>query len=587
MTVIFGNNTCLFRCPIDYPYVFNNMCVNRCPKESAYVVSKDSKYNRLHCSAECPQMMFNHNLTCVEKCPYGTVIDNKMCRSQCSKHRPYSCFFQNNNPCSVDIHEVAQKQTICRELCPKNMFTLDMTCVSNCPSGYKYLNATCVYICPNDFPFVYNNSVTEDCDTDICVTVTVRLTCTKSCPDSMYKMNQMCLPACPDGLFTVSKTCKIVCPKMLHLKRHTHIPYEKYDLVKSGWSTYWRKQNIQVGIIECVTACRKNEWILNSTCMDTCPNNTFFVNRTCISECPHTFNFIIQRTTVIKCSLYYMCEKLYRYWECLLECPPGTYQFNSTCVYECPHFTFKFGNSCVNECPEAQRFLLQSKRTVSRWIQVGWFQKRLSKVNHTVNAGFICLKSCPPDKKIYNFTCYDQCPAQLFLNGNKCVKECPPENPYKYKGNVQWSCIRYCNDKESFFHNGRCTKNCPLPLIGYDGLCTDKCPDGFIWWYEDCSRNTVAVIWFAVTFGIDIILLILGKDILKEYFTVLHMALRMKTHQTEMTKGRIEENITKKLSNNTGQFRFGKKTLVLAVSGISLTFALGYFAFFKLKIKKN
>jgi hypothetical protein len=42
----------------------------------------------------------------------------------------------------------------------------------------------------------------------------------------------------------------------------------------------------------------------------------------------------------------------------------------------------------------------------------------------------------------------------------------------------------------------------------------------------------------------------------------------------------MDDDITKKLSNNAGLFRFGKKTLGLAVSGISLISALGYFAFF-------
>ncbi|XP_060600624.1 proprotein convertase subtilisin/kexin type 5-like, partial [Ruditapes philippinarum] len=381
MTVIFGSNTCLFRCPIDYPYVFNNRCVNRCPNESAYAVSK---HNGLHCSTECPPMMFNYDFTCVEKCPNGTVIDNKMCRSQCSKHRPYSCIFQNNNPCSVDIHDVAPNQTMCLEFCPANMFTHDMTCVS------------------------------------------------------------------------------------------------------------------------------------------TCPNNTVFVNRTCLSECPHNYHFIIQRTIAVKC-----CQELYRNWECLLECPTGTFLFNSTCVYACPNFTFTFGNSCVTECPIDQRLLLQSRKTVTQWKlrENGW-----DSLNGTVDAGFICLKSCPSDKKIYNVTCYDQCPAKLYLNGNECVDKCPPENPYEYKEYTPWTCIRSCKDKNSFFHDGLCTSNCPEPLIGYDGLCTDKCQDGFIWWYEECSKRTDAVKTSAITFGIGIMLLGLGMNIVKEYFTFLYMALRMKPH---------------------------------------------------------
>ncbi|XP_060578592.1 uncharacterized protein LOC132735633 [Ruditapes philippinarum] len=44
--------------------------------------------------------------------------------------------------------------------------------------------------------------------------------------------------------------------------------------------------------------------------------------------------------------------------------------------------------------------------------------------------------------------------------------------------------------------------------------------------------------------------------------------------------GQMDDDITKKLDNNACLFRFGKKTLGLAVSGISLISALGYFSFF-------
>jgi hypothetical protein len=42
----------------------------------------------------------------------------------------------------------------------------------------------------------------------------------------------------------------------------------------------------------------------------------------------------------------------------------------------------------------------------------------------------------------------------------------------------------------------------------------------------------------------------------------------------------MDDDITKKLSNNAGLFTFGKKTLICAVSGISLISAFGYFALF-------
>ncbi|XP_060578602.1 proprotein convertase subtilisin/kexin type 5-like [Ruditapes philippinarum] len=395
-----------------------------------------------------------------------------------------------------------------------------MTCLSTCPSGYKYLNATCVQGCPHDFPFSYDYTAKAKYGlNNIFTRIKIEPTCTRSCPDNLYQVNHTCQPFCPDGLYTVDKTCEAACPKLKEFKRHRSISFEKYDVVSDTWNYSWKRETKQAEIVECVTACSHNESIFNSTCIETCPIYTMSVNKSCLSECPEYFLFIIQRTKGVKCSASQKCEGVYRYSECLRECPPGSYQFNSTCVDACPDSTFTVGNSCAASCPEYQRFLLKSERTVTQWRQ-GW-DKKWSKISRRLNAGYLCLEFCPSDKKVHNLTCMDHCPKKSFVNGNECVYECPPESPLEYTDNETWACIRSCDDEyKTFYYNGSCHYSCTAPLIEYDGFCLEKCPPGFLW-FNECTRRIDVVIISALILGISIIILAFGRNVVKEYGIVL------------------------------------------------------------------
>ena len=451
----------------DFCYLENKTC-----PDNTYNVSGQCKCSYKYYKENNQTICLKQNIECPSNYP---LIDGKECVKNCSNIEydgkcltgsDFVEFTGGINGCSLIYYNYSEKKYICK------------TNQSECPENYYSYNS---------------NNLTK---------------CVKECSDSQYYIKNE---------LNVKKECVSSCDNSYSYVKEIKNLTNSYECVcKNKW--YKDDTNIKCALDDtknCTVISEKPEITkyIKSTneCVAKCPDEySYFFNNECFSSCEEAKNiygYNVKNDTKAD-SKECICENLWLMNGNEKQCIEGDicngekYLLNNL-TKECTNNCTKnlFNNKCYENCPSNTQNKENSNECECKYL---WYEYE-DKNNYTIknclseneecpyevfpylnNTSKQCLKdvlSCQ-GKKIFNYTCYDECPQNTTVkkeNEEEC--ECNPNNLwYKYKSNDKIffkcnvdkcpegqnkidhntsECIFQCND-DQYYYEGKCYKECPM-----------------------------------------------------------------------------------------------------------------------------
>jgi len=348
--------------------------------------------------------------------------------------------------CKTGFYELNGVCTSCPDGCAN--CTSATTCTSCVVSATPAANGTCN--CQNGYYFISTNQMRyctkcpNYCTTcqsaQICLTCATNFTlllgaCT--CPVENYVNNLgQCVPCVAGCANCNSSTSCQSCKVPLLQQGNTCVNRCSPGFYQSGFvcmscpvgCSYCEQSNI------CLI-CATGQLAYNGFCYTNCPAGSVASNSStcvsCNSPCATCTGHPSKCTSCSSC-----CGSLFNF-QCLGNCPVGTFSVNGTCQY------------CSYSCATC----LGSNTTCT---------------------------SCPAGKVLYNGACYAQCPYLMI--GGICTFNCA-KGLYKTNVNTCLPCDSTCVSCDSnpknctscltgAAYNGTCVKNCPINFLAVNGICT-------------------------------------------------------------------------------------------------------------------
>ena len=367
-------------------------------------------------SCECKTGYFDLNGICTTcssgcaKCSSATTCSQCVVSATANGDGSCNCpngFFFTTSPIRFckqcpDYCTTCTSSSVCTG-CKTNFQLVSNQCT--CPAG-RYIDATgeCVS-CVNGCRQCTNATSCEVCDTPLLLQSN---TCVSRCGPGYYQSGFTCI-ACSEGCAACSQA------NICTFCKAGRLSYNGFCYVNCPAGSVASTQNNSC--VACNSPC--------ATCTEH-PSKCL----TCESCCGNLFNF-----------------------ECLKNCPVGTYAVNNTCQY------------CSFHCATC----IGSATTCS---------------------------SCPENKVLYNGACYDKCP--YIMIGGICTFNCAA-GLYKTPINECKACdstCKTCNTHpknctscvSGHSHKGVCVQNCPKNFLGLDGMCKPCNPecDGCVGECDNC-----------------------------------------------------------------------------------------------------
>lgn len=318
--------------PVYKKSIYYKECISSCPA-GQYALSEN--IDKI-CVNVCPQNFSIYNNTCLSKCPKQYPLRNTL--SIHGRHT-FTCV----NEC---LHDTFNHENMCLTHCPSQLVHYLSNCTSKCLDNYPFLlkhNRTCVHACPRNY--VYNENVCDDICPENKSFIEKR-TCVVQCSNrhSLHKVStsgKLCLNSgiCPNETFLLNKTNKCIseCPRKTHVLINnlctniSECPMPSFFLdTKYGY--------------RCIQKCSTALFTNGRNCVSQCPENSVVMERNCTEKCmdpkPYKFRNDSLRRTSYFC--YSVCPDGYYSYktECILEdtCrfDKQSYIFNKTCYNKCP-----------------------------------------------------------------------------------------------------------------------------------------------------------------------------------------------------------------------------------------------------------
>ncbi|CAD8072116.1 unnamed protein product [Paramecium primaurelia] len=459
---------CSSTCDTAYKDSDKMTCIDSCAVYQ--VVTEDLKY----CSMKCPNGYKQYLQTCLLSCPLNTFNENGICKSCHSKC--YECFGSSNKECS------------------------------KCNFGYYLLTTICEDFCADTQKFA--NQLENEC-TDTCVAPGVQygMQCLYTCPVNQYEdSTKKCVQQCPDGYVAVENVITVSL---------------KFTLNSKSFNGFVCQQCAD----GCFTCDNVDQPGVSENCIKCVPDQ-FLVGRNCDVSCPTD---------------YPLEDSLNQ--RCLTACPPQFYQYNSKCVLKCPNGSYAYDQKCENTCPDgtypevANNSCLLCANECNKCDEGGPSNCIDCKGGYYLY-DTICVQICPTDRKYHNtvtficestcpnyylddgttFECYDQCPANFNVDGQRCTyycslgkyldvdvcKVCDPKcarcddgtnyNCTKCSANYYLdgrTCSYTCDENPTYYRSDYgyvCVEKCPGTLLMVDSLkkCVALCPNTHLKYLDHC-----------------------------------------------------------------------------------------------------
>ena len=394
---------------------------------------------------------YHYNNYCVEKCPFGTDInENKMCDFKC--YNDYKLNL-NTNEC---VYE-----------CDDNEIQISKYCVS-CELNNIFLGHNlhfCVENCTESFnkPYNENNICLLRCKIgSIYDEKEGKCISCKSKNEFYNEENNTCVKACPYNIYDNNNVCYNCKDRGLYL---------------------FENENIT----ECINDCANKNLIVEENKCISCPNGQLYLNDSsknnkCVEECPE--GYIKINETCQKCMDYsngkkecinYINDQIFcnigseidiESKECINCLSIGKVYSNGTCVEYCDDYKVKKNGICI-DCVnnDVTKFF-----SGSECLEIC--------PNNSQISGYICNNCEELGKKYFDGNCYDNCVNYTFEYKERCMlcHELYPDRPFFYNTTEFPPCKANCSDDEAIIDEER-RKECKACDKIYRGECKDECPE--------------------------------------------------------------------------------------------------------------
>lgn len=505
---------CVSVCPVGY-YTNETECVSDC---GSRFITRDTG----HCVETCPYGTFINNITspfCVSKCPepYYTKsvecvldcgdwmvdLDGSTCVKSCAADKVFIS----------DELELVKGKTYIRKKCKhvRNLpfhFIFNDTNVPMCPSGFKHIRRI-VYSEHSIGTFLYENYITlyfckNKCPTDEEYIMNVTLFgknyfecvsscnefsegyyCTDNCSAEKVILNKKCYSKCPDShpVVSVSGQCLSSCDDSVNGNTtNCKCPSQRPFFYNGTCSKHCPSSRLYRtdihGVHRCVDVCNDDEYVFNNSCVNRCPVKTFFFKKNCLPACP-TGMFSCLSENGLQCS-----EKG-TFSACLIQCPKDMFQDDDKCLHECSDFGIEASRLCVKKCPK------DIPLTVNRTTGILCSFSACKGVKYEL----FCVEQCPFDMFRQGNVCLHYCTEKTKLLNKTCILDCPTDTlsrlktvqyveygyhlPYGIWRRQQYQkqfieCVDDCGENR-FILNSTCVDYCPTSHIyATNSVCSDQ-----------------------------------------------------------------------------------------------------------------
>ena len=442
-------------------YIFGNDIISNCTDEcfnNQLIIKETIITDLILDPCDNNQYIFEYNNSCYLECPNNTYPINvnpnaiNIGKRECLDKTPEGYFLDINNKVYIKCYQSCKfcygKGSVannnCKECKSNFIFINDSKHINNCYENcnYYYFNESNDYNCIEKCQGQYNKLIKE---LNKCID-----NCTK---DDIYKyeFNNICYKSCPYGTYELEDKSTYIC--------YNETPYGYYlDLKENKFKKCYEtcsKCNVtgnetNNNCLECKDKFKF--YNNNSNCYEICDDYYYFDESNkfyCNESCHGKYNKIIEdkKQCIDDCKK----DDIYKYNNnnfCYIDCPNGTYKFENKndflCYDEIPEGYYlenKIIKKCYNSC---KKCVIGGNVTNNNCLEC--------KLNYTFYNNSINIKNCYKEcdgyyyfDKSNNFHCSRKCPEdynKLIKELDKCIDDCKNDNTYKYEYNN--ICYDYC-----------------------------------------------------------------------------------------------------------------------------------------------
>ncbi|XP_048739815.2 proprotein convertase subtilisin/kexin type 5-like [Ostrea edulis] len=449
-----SNHNCVRTCSQEKPFISRRQCVSNCPGKSSQTGNtkycKEEGLNDGFCDVNnCPLPKYKcYYMQCFRKCPAFTVAYNNSCVIECFNDKP---FILHNNCVRQCREQDVIENGVCRKNCSIDHFLSGRYCVDKCPENQPYIDGErCLSECPH-FKKIQDNRCVKSCSHDRFLAGRV---CFKRCPSGLYEHKHGCVASCPNNVLLENQTCVYNCSNGLLVSDSKCVA-----ACPSGHFVYGSESI-------CTKTCDGFTFYNNSMafCLQKCPEGTARRNQTCVNSCPRSRPFLHAESCLTKCpnsSRYVLrnigpLDKLF--FRCTESCPKYVSLVSNMCIDSCSLGEVLFRNICQSQCPLSDPYPVHVPATDRYHIDF----TTSYDIQKPISALVMCAEECPFNFVLDNNECFADCPnsSKIMVYNETCFSECPFHHPFIVSNGTRKTCVSECDKQHFQMH---CVNKCPEP----------------------------------------------------------------------------------------------------------------------------
>ena len=444
------------KCECKYKYYFDSnnkkICLNeteKCPSDYNYFIPDKNQ-----CTINCNDYPIIFDNNCLNRCPGSMkpTDDNKSCKCEKNWYKTiedkYICL-SKDEVCNNEYPYLIEETSECVEKCDKTNYEIfyDNKCISSCgdkmtrvvvEEDYPTYNIS-KYTCRCNYIWgegICSNSSVTSCEdlgkSDLKYLVKKTKECVKNCPNYYpYYFNDECFSTCDEA------------------KYYGYNVKKKDDTSKECICEVYFRINVDNNKIECIDECNDEEILIDDTkqCIKIegeeednnfkCPySSPYLYNKKCYTKCPDGTK--IDTIKGNACT----CEKLWITQEnglvyCIEDekCPRNTHPFlideTKECVKTKDDCDDKklFNYTCYNNCPYLTKESNDNDNDNDCECNNNYYWYKYKNPSDNNREYLVCgLEKCPDEKPYINGTneCINTCGDEgLYEYAKICYSECP------------------------------------------------------------------------------------------------------------------------------------------------------------------
>ena len=336
----------------------------------------------------------------------------------------------------------------------------------------------------------------------------------KSCPDGFYGDNYLNLcvteEECINNNLYIdpsAKLCSLECSDS-----NPYFDKSKNRCVSSSGCSSGN-QFADPSTFICKSLCGRDKNILGKICIEKdgrCPENTFKFQNECYTKCP--YEYLVTDLDLRECIDCSLNGKYFYNNQCWDNCnmPTISDQNGANICVSCYSLgLFWHNNNCIKECPDnfypnvknictffnTNFFMYIWEGITVDFCPIGYVSNEKGICHQCISKNMYwhdgkCVKICPVDTVVYNYSCSDCKSVNLKKFRNNCVETCPMNSieteefscdcPDHLKfSQISYECVEECPNEMGYLHNLKMCVFCEyFNMFNFNKECLVDCPDG-------------------------------------------------------------------------------------------------------------